>query len=140
MIHWEDKVIISDRVFDENPEYKERYVLIDELEKLKDGAVIWMARPSSVAPVLASISLDRTVTGTGASSAEEKVARLPVTVTSSSTSSYSCAMAAWSESNKVMIVSKQKTLDFMCVFLLSSYWLICAPVGERNSVTGAILV
>ena len=40
VVIWNDRVIISDRVFDENPEYSDRIKLIDELEKLLNAEII----------------------------------------------------------------------------------------------------
>lgn len=40
VINWDDRVIVTDRVFDENPEYSNKLKLIDELEYLLEAEVI----------------------------------------------------------------------------------------------------
>lgn len=40
IVNWNNRAIISDRVFDENPEYSDRTKLIDELEKLLTAEII----------------------------------------------------------------------------------------------------
>ena len=40
VVNWENKVIISDRIFDENPEYSDRTKLIDKIEELLEVKVI----------------------------------------------------------------------------------------------------
>lgn len=40
IVNWSDRAIITDRVFDENPEYSSKNKLIDEIEKLLEVEVI----------------------------------------------------------------------------------------------------
>jgi agmatine deiminase len=40
VVNWTDKAILTDRVFDENPEYRNKTKLIDELENLLQAQVI----------------------------------------------------------------------------------------------------
>lgn len=40
VVNWTDRTIITDRVFDENPQYKSKMKLISEIEKLLDTEII----------------------------------------------------------------------------------------------------
>lgn len=40
IVNWENKVIISDRIYDENPEYSDKTKLIDKIEELLEAEVI----------------------------------------------------------------------------------------------------